>query len=171
MTIDLLPMQENDWPSVARIYQEGIDTGHATFAPAPPSDWQTWQAGKLNAGSLVALENGIVLGWAALSPTSTRPVYAGVVETSLYVAANARGRGLGSALLQAVISLSESSGIWSLQAGIFPENQASLALFEHGGFRRVGLREKIGKMTFGPWAGRWRDVWLLERRSSLAELN
>lgn len=166
MTIKLLPMQEIHWPAVARIYQEGIDTGHATFAPAPPSDWQAWQAGKINTCSLAALEEGIVLGWAALSPTSTRAVYSGVAEASLYVAASARGRGVGAVLLQALFPLSESSGIWTLQAAIFPENLASLNLFERGGFRRVGLREKLGKMTFGPWTGRWRDVWLLERRST-----
>lgn len=154
-----------DWPAVAAIYQEGIATSQATFAPAPPPGWDEWRKGKINACSLVARDGDAVAGWAALSPTSARAVYAGVAEVSIYVAAAWRGQGVGSCLLTALIAASEAHGIWTLQAGIFPENTASLALHLKYGFRVVGRRERLGKMTVGPLAGQWRDVLLLERRS------
>jgi phosphinothricin acetyltransferase len=152
-------MTAADWPRVREIYAEGIATGHATFQTAPPA-WEEWDAGHLGAPRLVALLGGEVAGWAALSPVSRRPVYAGVVEVSVYVADAARGRGLGRLLLGELVHASEAAGIWTLQAGIFPENTASLALHERCGFRRVGLREQLGAMQ-----GRWRDVLLMERRS------
>lgn len=167
-------MTAADWPAVAQIYQEGIDTGNATFAPAPPPSWEAWCQGKITACSLVArgdsnllgwVPDPTILGWVALGPYSSRAVYAGVAEVSIYLSARARGQGVGSALLQAVINLSETNGLWTLQAGIFPENQASLKLHTKHGFRQVGVREKLGRMAFGPWAGQWRDVILLERRS------
>ncbi|MBV6506057.1 MAG: putative phosphinothricin acetyltransferase YwnH [Syntrophorhabdaceae bacterium] len=157
-----------DWPPVAAIYREGIATGHATFATQPPATWEEWCKNKINSCSVVAKENQKILGWAALSPTSTRAVYAGVADVSIYVSANARGQGVGSRLLPELIRTSEANGIWTLQAGIFPENQASLSLHFKHGFRQVGIREKMGKMEFGPYQGRWRDVVLLERRSKIS---
>ena len=158
-------MTEADWPAVAAIYQEGIDTGHATFAARPPESWEEWSAHKINACSLVARAEGQILGWAALSPVSTRAVYAGVAEESIYVHASARGKGVGRQLLQSLIDRAEAEGMWTLETGIFAENEASLRLHYRCGFRLVGIREKKGKMEFVPCRGRWRDVLLLERRS------
>jgi phosphinothricin acetyltransferase len=168
MALIVTNMVAADWPQVAAIYREGIVTGHATFAPQPPAIWEEWCKNKITACNLVAKENHEIWGWAALSPISNRAAYAGVAEVSIYVGANARGRGAGSALLQKLIDLSEANGIWTLQAGIFPENQTSLSLHFKHGFRQVGIREKMGKMTYGPCQGRWRDVILLERRSKVA---
>lgn len=154
------PMQVEDWPRVAAIYAEGMATGLATFETAVP-DWPAWDSNHLPACRLVVREDdGGVMGWAALTPVSGRCVYAGVAEVSVYVTAAARGRGLGRALLQALVGASEAEGIWTLQAGIFPENEASLAIHQQCGFRVVGRRERLGQMD-----GRWRDVLLLERRS------
>jgi len=152
-------LRPDDWDAVRNIYAEGIATGDATFDTAYP-DWPAWDGGHLAVPRLVAEDDGAVLGWAALSAVSGRCVYAGVAEVSLYVAARARGRGIGAALLGALIEESERAGLWTLQAGIFPENAASLAVHRKLGFRDVGVRERIGRM-----AGRWRDVLLLERRS------
>ena len=153
-----------DWPAVRAVYEEGIATGHATFETAAPA-WEAWDQGHLAAGRLVALDAGAdrerVLGWAALSPVSGRCVYAGVAEVSVYVAAAARGRGVGGRLLTALVRASEEAGLWTLQAGIFPENTPSVALHHAAGFRVVGRRERIGRM-----GSRWRDVLLLERRSA-----
>jgi phosphinothricin acetyltransferase len=160
-------MTEADWPAVAAIYQEGIDTGNATFAPHPPGSWQEWCAHKINACSLVARAEGEILGWAALSPVSSRAVYAGVAEESIYVTADARGQGVGKQLLRALIDRSEAAGIWTLETGIFAENEVSLRLHYRCGFRQVGIREKKAKMEFGPYKGQWRDVILLERRSKI----
>ena len=159
-------MTERHWPDVRAIYQAGIDTGHATFATTPPASWDAWQEVHLNELSIVAMNGKIVLAWAALSPVSRRAVYAGVAEVSIYVASDAMGRGIGRQLLSALIERSEAANIWTLQAGVFPENEASLALHRGAGFEQVGLRRRIGKMAGGPFAGRWRDVLLLERRSS-----
>lgn len=153
-------MQAEDWPAVAQIYGEGIATGQASFETSIP-DWESWDAAHHPRLRLVAAADGALLGWAALSPVSGRCVYGGVMEVSVYVAAAARGHGVGTALLQALISASEAAGIWTLQAGIFPENRGSLALHQRCGFRQVGRREKIGQL-----AGQWRDVLLLERRST-----
>lgn len=165
MLILVSGMTKADWPDVARIYQEGIDTGNATFALHPPASWAEWRKGKIEGCSLVAREGNQVVGWAALTPYSGRAVYAGVAEVSVYVGAAARGQGVGSALLEALIAASESVGIWTLQAGVFPENEASLRLHYQHGFRLVGVREKLGQMERGTLAGLWRDVLLLERRS------
>lgn len=150
-----------DWPTVRAIYDEGISTRNATFQTEPP-DWNGWDAGHLKPCRLVAVEDGQVVGWAALSRVSSRRVYAGVAEVSVYVAAQARGRGIGLRLLTSLIEESERNRFWTLQAGIFPENQASIALHERCGFRLVGRREKLGQMD-----GRWRDILLLERRSAI----
>jgi L-amino acid N-acyltransferase YncA len=153
-------MTAADWPAVAAIYAEGIASGHATFETEVPS-WEAWDAAHLPAHRLVAVdEGGAVLGWAALGPVSERCVYAGVAENSVYVAAAARGRGVGRALLGALVESAEQGGIWTIQTGVFPENTASLAVHEAAGFRVVGRRERIGRHH-----GRWRDVLLLERRS------
>jgi phosphinothricin acetyltransferase len=155
-------MQPKDWEAVRAIYLEGIATGNSTFEQSAP-DWQTWDQGHLPSCRLVARAGNEVLGWTALSPVSRRQVYAGVAEFSIYVTESARGRGIGAALLKALIDVSEREGIWTLQSGIFPENTASLELCRRFGFRIVGTRERIGCM-----AGRWRDVVLLERRSEIA---
>jgi phosphinothricin acetyltransferase len=165
--VHLSAMTDKDWPTVAAIYRAGIRTGNATFAAHPPTSWEEWCAGKLNACSLVARIGDRIAGWAALSPVSKRPAYAGVAEVSVYVQADLQGRGVGKALMQALIKRSENEGIWTLQAKIFPENQTSLRLHARCGFRRVGIREKLGKMEHGPYSGQWRDVVLLERRSEV----
>lgn len=154
----------DDWPAVERIYIEGIATGNATFEAAPPS-WEQFDAGKLVTGRIVAIDGDDIAGWAAITPVSTRPVYRGVVEHSVYVAAHARGRGFGRQLLEAMITACDDAGIWTIQSSLFPENEASLRLHETVGFRLVGRREKIAEMTYGPWAGQWRDTLLIERRS------
>ncbi|MDO7854751.1 GNAT family N-acetyltransferase [Hymenobacter convexus] len=157
----ILPLTADHWPAVRAIYTEGLATGHATFATEAPT-WEAWDAGHLATCRLVATaEAGTVLGWVALSPVSGRCVYAGVAEVSIYIAAAARGQGVGRALLQALVASSEQSGLWTLQAGIFPENAASLRLHAAAGFRQVGRRERIGQLH-----GQWRDTLLLERRSA-----
>lgn len=158
---ELLPAH---WAAVKQIYEEGIATGNATFQNTVPS-WEEWDAAHLPHSRLIALYNESVVGWAALTPVSGRCVYAGVGEVSVYVSASARGMGIGKGLLQKLIAESEANGIWTLQAGIFPENSASLQIHHHCGFRTIGIREKIGKMN-----GRWRDTVLLERRSNLVGL-
>jgi len=155
-------MRPKDWEAVRAIYLEGIATGNSTFEQSAP-DWKTWDQGHLPSCRLVARAGNEVLGWTALSPVSRRQVYAGVAEFSIYVAERARGRRIGTALLKALIEVSEREGIWTLQSGIFPENMASLGLCRRFGFRVVGTRERVGCM-----AGRWRDVVLLERRSLVA---
>jgi L-amino acid N-acyltransferase YncA len=156
--ISIDPMAPPDWPHIREIYLEGIATGHATFETDAPS-WELWKAAHLLFGRLVA-RRGEIVGWAALSPVSQRCVYAGVAEVSVYVSSARRGAGVGRALLRALIQESEQNGIWTLQAGIFPENSASIALHLACGFREVGRRERIGKLN-----GIWRDTILLERRS------
>jgi L-amino acid N-acyltransferase YncA len=153
------PLQPDDWPAVAAVYEEGIATRVATFETATPG-WADWDAAHLRGHRLVADELGDVVGFAALAPVSSRCVYEGVAEESVYVAERARGRGVGRALLESLVDGSERDGIWTLQAGIFPENRASLALHHACGFRTVGLRERIARLD-----GAWRDVVLLERRS------
>jgi L-amino acid N-acyltransferase YncA len=160
MIYQITPMQPDDWLAVREIYREGIASGHATFETDVP-DWEKWDSSHRQDCRLIARIGEQVLGWAALSPVSGRCVYAGVAEVSVYVAAAARGRGVGKALLQALIEESELHRIWTLQAGIFPENAASIALHKSRGFREVGVRRRIGKRDEV-----WRDVLLLERRSS-----
>jgi L-amino acid N-acyltransferase YncA len=161
MTVE--PMRSSDWPDVRSIYLEGIATGNATFETDAPS-WEAWDSAHMREPRLTARDGaGRVLGWAALTPVSGRCVYAGVGDLSVYVSGAARGKGVGRALLEALIESSERAGIWTLQAGIFPDNAASLALHRACGFRDVGRRERIGKLN-----GVWRDVLLLERRSRTA---
>ncbi|OLF73164.1 phosphinothricin acetyltransferase [Maricaulis sp. W15] len=163
----LRTMTPADAADVLAIYAEGIATGHASFESAAP-DWVHFDDSKLAAPRLVALDaDGAVTGWAALSPVSSRCVYGGVGEVSVYVAEAARGQGLGRTLLQALIEASEAEGLWTLTAGIFAENTASIRLHEQCGFERLGVRRGLGKMGHGPMAGQWRDVVQMERRSDL----
>ena len=151
--------------AVLDIYRAGIEEGNATFESQPPG-WADFDAGRLAAHRFVAVDpSGAVLGWVACSAVSERCVYAGVVEHSVYVSPQARGRGLGRALLDALIGSTEAAGIWTIQSGVFVENTASLALHAAAGFRVVGTRERLGRMAYGPFEGQWRDVVLLERRS------
>ncbi len=151
-------MRPDDWPAVRAIYLEGIAGGNATFeTEAPP--WETWDAKHLARPRVVFRDGGEILGWAALSPVSSRACYAGVGEVSVYVAASARGRGIGGLLLRALAEQSEADGLWTLQATIFPENEASVHIHLNCGFRIVGRRERIARLH-----GVWRDTLLLERR-------
>jgi len=160
-----------DWEEVRAVHGEGIATGHATFEAEPPPSWDAFDAGRDPAHRLTARAGDApLLGWAAVSPVSVRPAYAGVVEHSVYVAATARGRGVGRLLLAALIASTEAAGVWTLQSSIFPENTASLALHAAAGFRRVGVRRRIARMPSGPLAGTWRDTVLVERRSTTAGL-
>jgi len=160
--MEIVPLLPIHWPEIKRIYEEGIATGNATFQTTAP-EWDEWDAAHVKQSRLVAMENGEVLGWAALTPVSGRCVYAGVGEVSVYVAAAARGKGAGKKLLEALVVSSEQNGFWTLQAGIFPENTASVKIHEACGFRVIGARERIGQMN-----GVWRDTLLLERRSNIA---
>lgn len=158
-------MHDDDWPAVQRIYGEGIATGNATFESEPPG-WEKFNSSRLPRHRFVAEKaDGTILGWAAVSPVSARPVYSGVVEHSVYVAAVARGLGLGGALLQALAESTERDGIWTIQASVFPENEASLKLHLANGFVVVGRRQRIARMAHGPLTGQWRDTVLVERRS------
>jgi phosphinothricin acetyltransferase len=154
-------MQAEDWPAVQAIYCEGLATGNATFETQAP-EWEAWDSGHRPDCRLVARRDGQVAGWAALSPVSRRQVYAGVAEVSIYLAASARGQGLGKALLRALIEESERAGVWTLQASIFPENEASVQLHKICGFREVGYRERISQLH-----GVWRNTVILERRSQV----
>jgi phosphinothricin acetyltransferase len=173
MDFPIMPMPPDLWPAVREIYGEGIATGNATFETELPA-WEKWDSTHHKDCRLAALEpfgrdsefvipleKVTVIGWAALSPVSVRLVYRGVAEVSVYVAAAARGRGVGKALLRALVVESERNGIWTLQAGILPENVASVELHKSCGFREVGVRRRIGKLGYV-----WRDVLLLERRSA-----
>ena len=155
-------MTGHDWPAVQAIYAAGIATGEATFEIEPPS-WAEFDAGRLRDHRIVATLKGEVVGWAALSPTSTRACYAGVVEHSVYVAEGTRGQGVGRALMETLVASADAAGIWTIQTSIFPENAPSLALHERTGFRVVGRRERIARLD-----GVWRDTILLERRSRAA---
>jgi L-amino acid N-acyltransferase YncA len=161
--IVLAPLTAGDWPAAAEIYEAGITAGNATFEPhAPP--WEEWTRRRADYPAVVACDGaGEVLGWAALTPVSPRAVYRGVGAVSIYVAPAHTRRGIGRALLEELAATSEQAGFWMLEAGIFPENTASVALHENCGFRLVGVRERIGQMP----DGRWRDVLLYERRSAI----
>ncbi len=159
LAVEIRPLQPADWPAVERIYALGIATENATFETATPS-WADWDRGHHLFGRLVALDGGEVVGWAALSPVSRRPAYAGVAENSIYIDPARQRRGIGRALLAALVAESEAHGIWTIQNSIFPENQASIVLHERAGFRVVGRRERIGQLN-----GVWRDTLLMERRS------
>ncbi len=159
--VSIREMTPEDWPLVQAIYEEGIATGDATFEEISP-EWTKWDAGHLKTCRLVAVATGTVVGWAALSPVSQRCVYAGVAEVSVYVSSSARNQGIGRRLLEMLVVSSEREGLWTLQAGIFPENAPSIAVHRQCGFRIVGTRERIGRTN-----SRWRDVLLLERRSTV----
>jgi L-amino acid N-acyltransferase YncA len=157
--VELRDLRADDWPTVAAIWTEGIATGNATFETDVPS-WDEFERTRRPGHRLVAVEGGRVIGWAALTPASSRECYAGVAENSVYVAAAARGRGVGLALLEALVAGADAAGIWTIQTSVFPENAASLALHERVGFRVVGRRERIAQLD-----GVWRDTLFLERRS------
>ena len=154
-------MRDADAPAVLAIYQAGLDTNQASFEITAP-DWAGFDAARRPEHRFVAVDGDEVLGWVAVSSVSARAVYGGVVEDGVYVSPTARGRGVGRRLLDALIDSTEAGGVWTIQAGIFPENGASLALHRAAGFRTLGIREKVGRHH-----GRWRDVVLLERRSQL----
>ena len=162
--ITVRPMREDDAERVLAIYQAGLDGGNASFETTAPT-WAAFDAAKLSEHRFVAVDaDDVVLGWIAVSPTSARAVYAGVVEHSVYVHPAAQGRGVARLLLDALIASTEAAGIWTIQSGIFPENVASLALHDKAGFRIIGSRERVGRHH-----GRWRDVVLLERRSPVID--
>lgn len=156
---------EDDWEAIKSIYEEGIHTGNATFETTAPSKEQWFKSHNLDC-SIVCLDGGKIVGWASLSPVSSRCVYAGVGENSIYIKASARGKGIGYLLLGHLVDLSEKNGFWTIQTGIFPENLASIALHSKHGFREVGLRKKVGKMN-----GVWRDVLFMERRSEIVGID
>ena len=159
--MEVRDLRADDWPKVARIYREGIETGNATFETEVPS-WEEWDAAHLPAHRFVAEREGRVVGWVALLPVSSRDCYWGVAEVSVYVSEDARSQGVGRELLAAAIESAERGGIWTLQTSVFPENEASLRLLRRFGFREVGRRERIGRLH-----GIWRNTVLIERRSEV----
>lgn len=173
MVLKIDKMQPEHWADVAHIYAEGVETGHATFQKDIPT-WADWDAAHLPYGRLIAVKTavktaenventeGVLLGWTALSAVSNRCVYGGVAELSVYVSAAARGQGVGKLLMEHLIQAAEINGLWTLQAGIFPENTGSVQLHLRTGFRQIGFREKVGKMD-----GVWRDTLFFERRSTV----
>jgi L-amino acid N-acyltransferase YncA len=165
MGLSIAPMTAEDWPRVADIYRAGMATGNSTFETEVPA-WESWDGDHVATPRLVARRDGEVVAWASLSRVSSRCVYDGVAEVSLYVADEVRGQGIGAELLDALIQHSEDAGYWTLYAGVFPENEASLRLFRGRGFRDYGVQERVGKM-----GGRWRDVLQLERRSTRAGID
>ncbi len=159
------PMQDQDWESVSHIYTEGIATGFATFEKNVPS-YESWNTAHLPSCRIVAVEDGQLLGWAALSPVSSRCVYGGVAEVSVYIREKSRGKGVGKILMNTLITESEKEGIWTLQSGIFPENEGSVQLHKKVGFRYIGKRERVGKLD-----GVWKDNLLFERRSKVVGID
>lgn len=159
--VNIMPMKADDWTSVAKIYNDGISSGFATFETSAP-DYANWNKAHLKACRLIATLAQETIGWAALSPVSGRCVYGGVAEVSIYIATSARGLGIGKLLMKQLITDSEKEGIWTLQSGIFPENKASIELHKSIDFRYIGKREKIGKTAEGVW----KDNLLFERRST-----
>lgn len=162
--IQFFPLLPEHWSRVREIYLEGIKTGNATFQQSAP-EWEEWDASHLPHSRIIAVVDGNVVGWSALTPVSKRPVYAGVAEVSVYVSEAAWGKGVGITLLTELVRVSEANHIWTLQASIFPENIASVRIHEKCGFRLVGRRERIGKLN-----GVWRDTVILERRSKTVGL-
>jgi L-amino acid N-acyltransferase YncA len=159
--MEINSIQEKDYPSIAEIYLQGIATGYATFQTEAP-EWDVWDKSHVSFCRLAAFENDEMLGWAALSPVSSRCVYGGVAEVSIYVASGVRGKGIGKILFAQLIKESEENSLWTLQSGVFPENIGSIKLHEDMGFRKIGFREKIGNMK-----GVWRDNVIMERRSKI----
>lgn len=162
MVCEILPLIQSHYPAVSQIFIQGLEGGNSSYETAPPS-WEDWDRGHLSIARWVAQVNHQVVGWVALSPVSSRYVFRGVAELSIYIHNDFQGHGIGKALMHACIKQSEEEGIWTLQSGIFPENKASIRLHEKFGFRTVGIREKIGQM---PKSGQWRDIVIMERRSS-----
>lgn len=162
--ITIRPFVKSDFPSVKGIYQQGIDSGEATFQEQA-KDYDVWNESLLPSCRLVAESNRQIIGWAALSSASNRCVYSGIAEVSVYVSSNSQGLGVGNSLLEALIKASEEEGIWTLQAGIFPENKASIHIHSKNGFKVLGIREKLGQMN-----GIWRDIVFMERRSKVVGL-
>lgn len=156
----IAPLTQEHYPDVKKIYEQGLATGNSTFQTSAP-DWSEWDQSHISNCRIVGIENDLVIGWAALTPVSERCVYAGVAEVSIYVDERVRGKGYGTTLLDALILESEKNNLWTLQAGVFPENVSSIKIHEALGFREVGYREKIGQLK-----GVWRDIVLLERRSN-----
>ena len=159
--MDVRELREEDWPAVREIFEQGIATKNATFETEAPS-WESWNRTQLDGHRYVAVEQGRVVGWVAAHPVSLRPCYRGVVEHSVYVDDELQGRGIGRVLLERLVESTEADGIWTIQTGVFPENEASLKLHERCGFRVVGTQERLGKLD-----GVWRDVVVLERRSEV----
>ena len=162
--ITIRPFVKSDFPSVKDIYQQGIDSGDATFQEQA-KDYDDWNESVLSNCRLVAENNRQIIGWAALSSASNRCVYSGIAEVSVYVSSNSQGSGVGNSLLDALIKASEEQGIWTLQAGIFPENKASIHIHSKNGFKVLGIRDKLGQMN-----GIWRDIVFMERRSKVVGL-
>jgi len=161
MEIKIEFLTKNDWDVVRSIYFEGIATGDATFEKNPPS-FEEWDSSHFHDCRIIAKRGNQIIGWAALSSLSTRCVYVGVAEVSIYVSASCRGEGIGEVLLNALIEASENAGIWTLESSMFPENEASIRLHKSCGFREVGFRERIGELD-----GKWRNTILMERRSEV----
>lgn len=161
MDIQIDALTKNDWDNVRSIYLEGIATGEATLETDPPS-FEEWDSSHLSSCRIIARRGSQIVGWAALSPVSSRRVYRGVAEVSIYIAASCRGEGIGKALLDALIEASETAGIWTLESSMFPENELSIRLHKSCGFRDVGFRERIGELD-----GKWRNTILMERRSKV----
>lgn len=159
--MEVINIEAHHYPEISRIYLEGIATGNATFQTIAPS-WDDWDKSHLKECRIILVDDMKIMGWAALTPVSSRCVYAGVSEVSVYVDALQRGKGIGKKLLKELIMQSEASGIWTLQSGIFPENKSSIRIHEECGFRIIGYREKIGNMK-----GIWRDNIIMERRSKV----
>jgi phosphinothricin acetyltransferase len=167
LVMRLHPMTPAHWPAVEEIYRQGIEDGEATFETETPS-WEAFDAGRLSAPRLVAVDGeGRVRGWVAASLVSTRAAYRGVVEHSVYVHRDERGRGLGRLLLDGFVGGADAAGFWTIQSSIFPENDPSRRLHRSAGFREVGQRERIARSALGPHAGLWRDTVLIERRSTV----
>ena len=164
--IGVKKLQYVDWPDVRRIYEEGIATGHATFEHSPPSTFDHWLKDKIIECCLGVTVNQELTGWASVAKSSIRDVYSGVGIVNIYVAEDFRCKGIGTELLKSLIQCAEDQNIWTLEARIFPENTESILLHKKVGFRKVGIRSRIGLMTYGPFKGKWRDVLLLERRST-----
>jgi phosphinothricin acetyltransferase len=155
------PMSPEDWPAVARIYHEGIATGFATFEKEIPS-FENWDKAHIKDCRLIAIDDNSIAGWAALSPVSSRCVYGGVAEVSVYIGKEHWGKGIGKSLLNSLINTSEQAGYWTLQSGIFPQNRGSIKIHEQCGFRLIGCRKRIGKLD-----GVWLDNLIFERRSTI----
>ena len=163
--MEIISINKHHYPDIANIYKQGIETGIATFETSVPT-WETWNESKLLHSRFVAVDHDVVLGWAALSKVSNRCVYEGVAEVSIYISEHHRGRGVGKILMENVIKESEANGIWTLQSGMFAENEATIALHKAVGFRIIGYREKIGKI-----GGVWKDNVIMERRSKVVGID